>query len=185
MRFIIPLFCAIFLLGCGGANYPTFYTLSAEGPTPSGGGLGIGVGPVILAEYVDRQNLVVQTGPNKMEVAENHRWAGDLDNSVARVISINLGRQLGTGDIRTYPWLRDSEIDYQIAMDIREFVAGADGYARIEASWRVYSLPGRGLKASSTFSGREPIESETFEAMVAAQSRLLARLSKDIANAIR
>jgi uncharacterized lipoprotein YmbA len=147
--------------------------------------MGIGVGPVILADYVDRTNLVVQTSPHKIEVAENHLWAGDLDNSIARVVSINLGRRLHTGDIRTYPWLRDSEIDYQVTMDIREFVAGADGYAHIEASWRVYSLPARKLVASRTFTGKEPIASDDFEAMVVAQSKLVGRLSADIAAGIR
>ncbi len=175
---------AILLGGCG-STYPTFYTLTAEGPSPSGGGRGIGVGPVILAEHVNRQNLVVQTGPNKIEVSEYDLWAGDLDNSIARVLSINIGRRLGTGNIRTYPWQRDSEIDYQVAMDIREFIAGDDGYAHIEASWRIYALPGRNLTASRTFVDKEPIENENFESVAAAQSRLLARLSADIASAIK
>jgi len=179
------LICCAFLLAACGNPYPEFYTLTPEGPSPSGGGIGIGVGPIILAEYVNRQNLVIQTSPNKMEIAEYHLWAGDLDNSIARVVSINLGRQLKTGNIRTYPWLRDSEIDYQVAMDIREFIAGADGFAHIEASWRVYSLPDRKLVASRTFTGKEPIATEDFEAMVVAQSKLLGRLSEDIARGIR
>ena len=184
MRFATLLLSSILALGCT-TSYPSFYTLTPEGPSPSGDGIGIGVGPVILAEYVDRQNLVVQTGPNKMEVAANHLWAGDLDDSIARVISVNLGRKLKTGNVRTYPWLRDSEIDCQVAMDIREFVADEDGYARIEASWRLYSLPGRTLKNSRTFIAREPIATESFEAMVAAQSRLLGSLAEDIAKGIR
>lgn len=172
------------LVGCG-STYPTFYTLSAEGPSPSGGGVAVGVGPVILAEYVNRSNLVVQTSANKLEVAENHRWAGDLDHSISRVLSMNLGRKLKTGNVRTYPWSRDSEVDYQVAMDIREFIAGHDGHAHLEASWRVYALPGRNLVASKTFVGKEPIATGDYEAMVAAQSKLLARLSEDIAAAIR
>jgi len=147
--------------------------------------MGIGVGPVTLAEYVDRQNLVIQTGPNKMEIAELELWSGDLDNSIARVLSVNIGRRLGTGNVRTYPWQRDSEIDYQVAMDIREFIARDDGYAHIEASWRIYSLPGRNLTASRTFIAKEAIATEDFEAVVVAQSRLLGRLAGDIASAIR
>jgi uncharacterized lipoprotein YmbA len=38
---------------------------------------------------------------------------------------------------------------------------------------------------SNTFVGKEPIASEDFEAMVAAQSRLLAKLSDEIAREIR
>lgn len=184
IRLFSAILCAFFVAGCGNP-YPEFYTLSAEGPSPTGGGIGIGVGPIILAEYVDRQNLVIQTGPNKMEVSEFDLWSGDLDNSIARVLSINIGRRLGTGNVRSYPWQRDNEIDYQIAMDIREFVAGADGYAHIEASWRIYALPDRNLTASNTFIAKEPIETEDFEAVVAAQSRLLGKLAEEIAITIR
>lgn len=172
------------IAGCGNPN-PTFYMLSPEGPLPSGGGTGIGVGPVSLAEYVDRQNIVIQSGPNKLELAESHLWAGDLDNSVARVVATNLGRRLDTGNVRAYPWQRDSEIDFQVAIDIREFIAGSDGYAHIEATWRVYSLPGSKLVRSKTFIAKEPIENEDFEAVVAAQSRLLGKLSEDIAASIK
>ncbi len=181
---IATILAATILCGCGGPS-PTFYVLSAEGKLPSGGGTGIGVGPVTLAEYVDRQNLVIQTGPNKLELAENHLWAGDLDGSVARVIATNLGRRLGTGNVRTYPWKRDSEIDWQVAMDIREFLAGDDGYAHIEATWRLYSLPGSRLVSTRTFTGKEAIAAEDYEAVVAAQSRLLARLADDIAAGVR
>jgi uncharacterized lipoprotein YmbA len=183
-KFLKIIFAAAILSGCGNPT-PTFYVLSAEGSLPSGGGTGIGVGPVTLAEYVDRQNLVVQTGPTKLELAESHLWAGDLDNSVARVVATNLGRRLGTGNVRTYPWKRDSEIDYQVAMDVREFLAGDDGYAHIEATWRIYSLPGSKLVGSKTFIAKEPIATEDFESVVAAQSRLLGRLSADIAAAIK
>ncbi len=182
---IIPIsLVAVILAGCGNPT-PTFYKLSAEGPLPSGGGTGIGVGPISLAEYVDRQNIVVQSGPNKLELAESHLWAGDLDNSVARVVATNLGRRLKSGNVRTYPWQRDSEIDWQVAIDIREFIAGDDGYAHIEASWRLYSLPGSKLVRSKTFIAQEPVESEDFEAVVAAQSKLLGDLSDDIAAGIR
>lgn len=182
--FFIILSVAWMFVGCS-STHPTFYTLSAEGPSPSGGGVEVGVGPVILAEYVNRSNLVVKTSANKMEVAQNHRWAGDLDHSISRVLAINLGRKLNTGNIRTYPWSRDSEVDYQVAMDIREFVAGDDGYAHLEASWRIYALPSRRMVESKTFVGKEPIASSDFEAMVAAQSKLLGKLSADIAAGIR
>ncbi len=183
-RFHAIFLAAAFLSGCAGTK-PTFYILSAEGSLPSGGGTGIGVGPVTLAEYVDRSNLVIQTGPNKLELVQSHLWAGDLDDSVARVIATNLGRRVKTGNVCTYPWQRDSEIDYQVAMDIREFLAGDDGFARIEVTWRIYSLPGSKLVRSKTFIAKESIASDDYEAVVAAQSRLLGKLSADIAVGIR
>lgn len=185
MRIFLTVISAVFLFAGCSSPVPTFYILSAEGKLPPGGGTGIGVGPVTLAEYVDRQNLVIQTTPNTLELAESHLWAGDLDDSVARVLATNIGRRLNTGNVRTYPWRKDSEIDYQVSMDIREFIAGADGFAQIEATWRVYKMPGSRQVVSKTFVGREPVESETYEAVVAAQSRLLGKLSEEIAIAIR
>jgi hypothetical protein len=114
-------------------------------------------------------------------VAEDHRWAGDLAASVARVTAANLGRRLHTGNIRTYPWHNDREISYQITLDIRQLHGGHDGYAVIEAGWRAYALPDRRLKASRTFVDREALASDGYPAMVAAQSRLLSRLAGDIA----
>jgi uncharacterized lipoprotein YmbA len=175
---------ALLLAGCSQAS-KSYYLLTAEGPAPAGGGVGVGVGPVALAEYLDRPNLVVQESPNQLAVAEDHRWAGDLAESVARVTAANLGRQMQTGNVRVYPWLRDDEVRYQVTLDIRQFHSGEDGFAVIEAGWRVYALPERTLKASRTFIDREPLEKDGYAPMVAAQSRLLARLSQDIASGLR
>lgn len=175
---------AALLAGCAQPN-KSFYVLTASGPVPSGGGIGIGVGPVSLAEYIDRPNLVTQEAPNQLGVSEDHRWAGDLSASIARVVAANLGRDLKTGNVRTYPWVRDEEINYQVTLDVRQLHSESDGYAVIEAGWRVYQLPERTLKASKTFTDREPLESDGYNASVAAQSRLIGRLSDNIASSLR
>lgn len=174
---------ALILSGCAGSR--SYYVLTADGPSPSGSGRGIGVGPVVLAEYLDRVNLVVQDAPNRLAVAEDHRWAGDLAASMARVTATNLGRRLKTGNVRTYPWQRDEEISDQVTLDIRQLHGCEDGHALIEATWRVYSLPSRHLKASRSFVAREKLTADGYQALVAAQSRLLARLADDIAAGMR
>ncbi len=184
MKQIFITLVALILTGC--AN-PTkhFYVLSASGPAPSGGGLGIGVGPVTLAEYIDRPNLIIQQGPNQLSVAEDHRWAGDLSQSIAQVTAVNLGRKLRTGNVMTYPWQRDSEVRYQVTLDVRKLHSGEDGNAVIEAGWRAYALPERRLVASRTFTDQEPLDTDGYPAMVAAESRLLERLADSIARSLR
>lgn len=180
----LPLLAVLLLTGCG-AGPKSFYVLTADGPAPSGGGSGIGVGPVNLAEYIDRPNLVIAQSANQLSVAEDHRWAGDLSASIARVTAANLGRRLHTGNVRTYPWRNDTEISHQITLDIRQLHGGGDGYAVIEAGWRAYSLPDRKLTASRTFVDREALGADGYPALVAAQSRLLSRLAADIAAGLR
>lgn len=174
----------LLMLGCA-AGSKSFYVLTADGPAPSGGGAGIGVGPISLAEYIDRANLVLAEGPNQLSVAEDHRWAGDLSASIGRVTAANLGRRLQTGNVRTYPWQGDDGLRYQVTLDIRQLHGGADGYAVIEAGWRAYTLPDRKIKASRTFVDREAMESDGYQSLVAAQSRLLSRLAADIAAGLK
>ena len=184
MNRLLILLAAVLVAGCSQPNQ-TFYVLTASGPVPSGGGIGIGVGPISLAEYLDRSNLVTQEAPNQLGVAEDHRWAGDLSASIARVTAANLGRQLHTGNVRTYPWQSDSEIRYQVTLDVRQLHSETDGFAICEIGWRAYSLPDRRLKASKTFTAREPLASSGYNASVAAQSRLLERLAGNIAGSLR
>lgn len=182
-RFTIFL-AALLIAGCGN-NSKTYYMLTADGPVPSGGGTGIGVGPVTLAEYIDRPNLVIAQSANQLGVSENNRWAGDLSASITRVTAANLGRRLNTGNVRTYPWQGDEGISYQVTIDIRQLHGGDDGFAVIEAGWRAYSLPDRKLKASRTFTDREALETDGYQPLVAAESRLMSRLAEDIARGLK
>ena len=184
MNRLLILLAAVLVAGCTAPN-KSYYVLTASGPVPSGGGIGIGVGPITVAEYLDRANLVTQEAPNQLGIAEDHRWAGDLSALIARVTAANLGRQLRTGNVRTYPWQSDSEISYQVTLDIRQLHSEADGFAVIEAGWRAYSLPDRRLKASKTFTAREPLEAAGYNLSVAAQSRLLESLAASIAASLR
>jgi uncharacterized lipoprotein YmbA len=172
------------LAGCAGTPR-AFYVLTADGPAPSGGGPGIGVGPVAVAEYIDRTNIVLEEEPNRLAIAEDHRWAGDLGGTIARVTATNLGRRLGSGNVRSYPWTGDDGIRYQITLDIRQFHGTADGFAMIEAGWRAYELPGSRLVASRTFVDREPLARDGYQPLVAAKSRLLSRMATEIAAALR
>ncbi len=168
--------------GLVGACAPakSYYLLTPEGPAPSGGGRGVGVGPVALAAYLDRPNLVFQEGGNRLAVAESHRWAGDLEDNIASVVAANLGRRLGTGNVRTYPWADDGDLRYQVSIDIRQMHGTSEGDAFLEAAWRVYSLPDRRMTTNRSWSGREPLAADGYDALAAAHSRLLARLADEI-----
>ena len=158
-----------------------YYVLSPIGRPPSGGEIGIGVGPVNMADYlVERPYLIFQSSPHKMEISDLHEWGGDLRNDFTRVLASNLGRRKGTGHIQTYPWDRENELKYQITVDVRQFHGTVDGDALLEASWRVYELPGSRLIASRTTTLREPMTKDGFEELAAAQSRLIDNLAAAI-----
>ncbi|MFD2255876.1 membrane integrity-associated transporter subunit PqiC [Luteolibacter algae] len=180
MKFLPIIALCLSLIGCGsGGNY---YVLATSGKAPSGGGYGIGIGPVTVADYLsERPYLIFQSTPTKMEVSDEHQWAGDLASNFSRTLGTDLGYHLGTGNIRQYPWRSDKELRYQITVDVNQFHGTADGEALLEASWRVYALPAGRLVASSTSTLREPLQADGFEKLAEAQSRLVDQLAKEIA----
>jgi len=179
----LTLLSGILLVGCG-SPAKSYYVLTPAGPAPSASGRGIGVGPVSIPAYLDRPNLVFKQSGNLLAVSESHRWAGDLENNISSVLAINLGRRLGTGNVRTYPWGSDKELRYQISVDIRQFHGTSEGDAYLEASWRVYSLPSRAMVTSRSWSGTEPLKKDGYEELAAAESRLLDRLATQISKGL-
>lgn len=176
---------ALILAACASRDPVAYYLLTPEGPAPSKSGVGIGVGPVSVPAYLDRPNIVFQQGPHEIAVAESHRWAGDLEDNIATVLAANLGRRLGTGNVRTYPWNDDDTMRYQITIEVRHFHANASGDAILQASWRSYAVRDGSILASRSWSGEEPLANDGYEALAAAQSRLLARLASEIATDLR
>lgn len=162
----------------------SYYLLTPTGLPPTRGGTGIGVGPIAMAAYLERSNLVFQETGNRLALAESHRWAGNLEDNIASVVATNLGRIKGSGNVRTYPWTDDSQLRYQISIDVRQMHGTANGDAFIDATWRVYSLPDRRLITSKSWSGTEPLVADGYDELAAAQSRLLARLSDRIASSL-
>src|SRR5919109_1073251 len=102
------------LLIGGCASQPSrFYLLSAPPsaePVPLGtsGGQGatIGVGPVTLPRYLDRPQIVTQTSPYELKLAEFDRWAEALDINFSRVLAENLSLLLPTARVVLAPWPR-------------------------------------------------------------------------------
>ena len=174
-----------FLLSCSSTS-TSYYVLTPAGKAPARQGVGIGIGPIIVADYlVERPYLIFQSSPHKMEMSDLHQWSGAMDDNFASVLGVNLGRRAVTGKIQTYPWDPNNKLDYQVSADIHQFHGTADGDAILESSWRVYRLPEGNLVTTRTSSLSTPLDSDGYEALVAAQSRLIDMLSAEIVKSLR
>ncbi len=175
---LLPL---LFFTSCGSKS--EFYRLSAEAPAAATGGsaISLGVGPVSLPGYIDRSELVFQSGPNEFQIPPNVSWAGSLQDNIAAVLARDLQAQLGAREVLAYPWPAGRAPRRRVALDVRQFhgISGSD--AILEASWRI-----EGASVShggGTF--REPINGDGYAAVVAAESRLLAQCAAAIAASLR
>ncbi len=173
------------LLSCSSTT-TSYYVLSPAGKAPSRQGIGLGIGPIIAANYlVERPYVIFQSSPNQIEMSDYHQWAGELDDNFGRVLGINLGRRTGTGRIQPYPWDPNNKLDYQVSVDLNQFHGTADGDALMEASWRLYRLPEGNLVASKTTTLTTPLQDDGYDALVSAQSRLVDLLAAEIEKSLR
>lgn len=173
--------CSFFPSGLG----RSYYVLTASGPAPAQSGIGIGVGPVDLAPFLtERPNLIFQSSPNRLEFSDEHLWAGDLEDDFARVLATNLARRMGTANVKIYPWQRESELDYQITIDVVRFQGTPDGETVLEANWRAYRLPEGTLVKNLNTTVRDDLLTDGFEELAASQSRLVDKLAAAIAKAL-
>ncbi len=178
------------LAGCWPAASPEahFYQLSAiqaEKPAGLPRALHLGIGPVHLPDTLERPQIVTRTGNNELLLAEYHRWGGSLREEVARVLTEDLGQLLPGAVLESYPWRHGNLLTHRVEVNVLRFDGVLGQEADLEAQWSIWSGHGEKLLLSRTTRLREPISTPDYPALVAAQSRLLGRLSREVAETLR
>jgi uncharacterized lipoprotein YmbA len=178
-------FIAATAAGCSTSAPSRFYALDSTATADSTPAthVAIMVGPVTIPASVDQPEFVVQVAPNRVEVDEFNRWVAPLNDAIARAVAGNLVVLLGTPQVATAQ-LANFAPDYAVTIDVQRFESIQGDAALVEAVWTV-----RKTADGETRSGRtvahEPVQGQGFDALAAAHSRAIAKLSVDIAAAIR
>ena len=171
--------------GCAASPASRFYTLSAaSGPAATSSNLWIAVGPVSVPAVVDQPQIVVNVGPNQVRLEEFNRWAAPLQNDIARVVADNLVLMLGTPRVTLSTQTSSADADYRAAIDVQSFQSAPGEAAIVDAVWTVRrTKDGKAETGRTTV--RETVQEKGYDALAAAHSRAVARLSQDIAAAVR
>lgn len=174
------------VLAAGCASSPAhFYKLSATAtPAPTTSTLSVVVGPVSVPAVVDRPQIVVSTGANQVQVDEFNLWASPLQDNLSRVIAENLVAMLGTPSVTLFPQTLSAEADHRVAIEVQRFESAPGEAAVLDAVWTVRRMKDGRTKTGRT-TVREAVQENSYDALAAAHSRAVARLSQDIANAVR
>jgi len=173
--------------GCvGGSTRPSkFYLLEAlpqAESSPAGqSGVSVMVGPVMLPGYLDRAQLATRAGGNVLVVDEFHRWAEPLGDNFSQVLAENLSVILDTVYVYVYPQRRDVAVDYQIEITLFRFDASSDGKVALVAYWSVIGKDIRKALSRKKSDIRVAVQTQGYDAIVAAQNRALESFSREIA----
>lgn len=171
--------------GC--ASSPSrFYTLSPSSPAPStpdanSSTLTVIVGSVTIPAIVDMPQIIVSKDANQVSADQFNLWASPLRNNVALVVCVDLAALLGTPNVSS---ILRVDADYHVDIDVQIFESSPGDAAILSAMWTVRRVKGGKTQTGRT-TVREPSTEKSYQALAAAHSRALNRLSMDIANSIR
>ena len=177
------------LVGCTSSDNPQLYLLAPirvdAAPTPAAmRDLPVGLAPVTVPEYLDRPDIMQRAGGTEIKPIGSARWAERLSINVGRVVAENLGLLLGSGDVVQLPTRSGTPINLEVALDLSRFEQDSDGTAVLAGRWTVRRAGNGSEVASGRTSLREPVEGSGTDQVVAAMSRNLAKVSRDIATGI-
>jgi uncharacterized protein len=180
--------CLALLVGLDGcSSRPTrFYILTPMAVETSAPlSVSVSVGPVSIPAVLDNPTIMLTVGPNELRADEFARWASPLPDNIARAVAGNLIALLGTPRVLLASETSGPNPDYRVGIAVErvESVVGQD--ATLDAVWTVRKTTMTGTAQSGRTIVREASQGSDVNALAAAHSRAVERLSADIAAAIR
>ncbi len=178
------LMLTLVLCACGSTPQSSYYRLSASGTPGSGSGPALGVGPITVPEYLNRNSMIFSEGDNELHVASFQRWAEPLQDGITRVVGLNLSSALDTQNIRPFPWPPNDSPDYAVQIWILS-VDTSPEQTDLAVEWRLRDMV-KGKEITRRI-GHYKGPGANFDgaALSAAYSDTLRQLSEDIATAVR
>ena len=175
------------LVACGSTPLSKHYVLTApDSALPTGTSPALGIGPVSISGYLNRDSLVHRENGNRLVVSSTERWAEPLEEGIIRVVGLNLAGLLDTKNVRRYPWHPARAPVYGVKLSILEMNAASDK-VNLVVDWLVYRAADATTVESHLSRRTEalPVGADNADTVVRLYSEMLYQLSEDIAAAIR
>jgi uncharacterized lipoprotein YmbA len=194
-KHVAIIFLALALAGClGGRSAPTsFYMISPFSPSQAGTSpaaaearIHIGLETVGVAEYLNRNEIVVNLDNTVYRLAEFNQWAEPLSNNLTRVLEENLTNLLRDDSIDVILASKSSiQLDYRLEVDVIRLDGNLADKATLVAQWALLEGEEDDLILVRRSEYREPAADNTYKELVLAKSRTIEKLSRAMAAAIR
>jgi uncharacterized lipoprotein YmbA len=177
---IASLCCLIF--ACSHSPKKNYFYLTAQASTGADSKAEItqliGIGPVEIAEYLTRSQIIDTQTDNTLNMAENAYWAEPLDKSITRVIALNLTQLNNTRSFVTFPWRSDSKPHHSVRIRV-DSLSRTDNKATINATWELVDNDAKITVVRRNFIRTVNTDSGA-KGLAQAYSQLLADLSNEL-----
>lgn len=190
-RFLLLLF-ALSMTACAGSSPPvTYYQLSAMAPvrsSPNGKAFAkmvVGIDSVRVADYLDRPQLVVRQGDNRVRLSGSHRWVEPLAANIARVMGGYIQDLTGAANVLLPSWNTTMAVNYQISVEMVRFEGNGFEEGVLEAVWSIRDGKGNLLVPPKHSEYTVNAAGAGYEGVVRALNEALFRLSSEIVNRLQ
>ncbi|MGO9413837.1 MAG: membrane integrity-associated transporter subunit PqiC [Syntrophobacteraceae bacterium] len=147
----------------------------------------ISIGPVRIPDYLDRPQIMTRSGKNELKLSEFDRWAGSLESDVNRVLVEDISGLLPADCFSVVHWTPylESQVPaaYRVEVIVDRFEGALGDSVSLKAQWRIFAKD-RSLILKKGLRVREQVNGGSYDALVAAMSSALERLSGDISGGI-
>ena len=173
------------LAGCSVHQPASLYQLDSGSPgqPTQSAGMAVVLGPVTLADYLQRETLLQRQPDGSLSAATDGRWAGSLSADIDQLLVRQLAWRLDSQRVVLSPATAGFTPDVQVLLSITRLDSGESQPAILDAQWRLIDRRGQ-VRDNRMIHLEQPHEGSTAD-QVKAQGQLLQQLSEQLAVALK
>ena len=181
MKLLLPIM--LVLAGCAAAPPAERHAYLLPQPVMESSGAAPGtvrLGSVLLPDYLDRKDVVLQVDELKIRAARAHQWAEPLDDGIARYLQVGIANATGMS-VEVAP-LTSGSADADVHVRIHRLHGTIDGQVQLIAEWSVAGAGQSRILHHAEFSRTQ--SADGYPALVLAHAELLGELALRIAETL-
>lgn len=144
----------------------------------------LGVGPIAVADYLDRPQLLHSGGGFELQHSDLERWGEPLERGIIRVTSENLARLTASPQVQRFPFRQDSQPQWVVRAVILALDINAQGQAELRVDWQ-WVEQATGKRMAGNISRFEQAAGDGPAAQAKAYSELLLQWHTQLAAEIK
>jgi uncharacterized lipoprotein YmbA len=173
------------LAGCSVHQPVSLYQLDSGSPVQpaQSAGMAVLLGPVVVADYLQRETLLQRQPDGSLQAATDGRWAGSLSSDIDQLLMRQVAGHLDSQRVVLAPATAGFTPDVQVLLTITRLDSGAKQPAILDAQWRL--IDRRGKVRDNRIIHLQETHAGSTASQVQAQGVLLQRLAEQLSVALK
>ena len=178
---------SLLLTACSASPPVRYFSLSstvAEGRQDPDESVVLGLGPMRMAAYLNRSQIVTRGAGVEIKVDEFSRWAEPLAVAFHRVVSTDIDNMMDGVTVLAFPWesVVRTQVNYRLLGDVIRFDADRSGRVVLETQWGITAVDSgkAAVKLRRTRYETQTGLPDDPAAVASAMNEALAKFSRDI-----